>query len=606
MEISQLLVDDNAAEWEFEDSDEEDDYEVNQPGNGEEELLTEFDEEEAPSLSETTLDQPKLTGNTYVDDLIRESGLHIVREREVNLAYKERGELGLFSLFFTREYRDALLSWTNTMLKDKGKKDTTVFELDAFIGLEIAMSIIPLTEIKELWSQKLFLGQSDFAKTMARNRFESIRARFQVHAPGSVPVQVRELDPLWHSRRLMAQIQQKFAAIAVPVGAVSLDENTVRTKARSGARTYMPSKPDKYGVRFYAVVGWQSLYTYSVWDNGSGNRTRTVAAERYVDVFPALRSPLFRTLERDDIPMQRKDASALWVAIIGLQGKWVAPELEAAKERMDNAARGSWELVAAIDVPTDWEKKQEAHKRAQKKLPEQLRTTYSPPMTIANNGWLCEEVLHRRRFQVPAIIVAYNLFMNGVDRVDQLRSTNPIRRKEKRLSMSILTWAIDLALINAFSLFKKVAGSAATRVTLREFKRRVAEKLTAVQRSRMDKERRHQPATDQPLHEVVGADSSLHALTPNSKQHSTGKLTCYLCSLRGFSKKALFSCTGCHRGFHMPCFAAFHYRDALSSSCPNARSALDAVCAAASGDPLAQTRLKKNKTITYLDQLELP
>lgn len=179
------------------------------------------------------------------------------------------------------------------------------------------MSIIPLTEIKELWPQKLFLGQADFAKTMARNRFESIRARFQVHAPDSVPMQRQEQDPVWHSRRVLTQVQQKFAAIAVPVGAVTLDELTVRTKARSGAKTYMPSKPDKYGVRFYGVSGWESLYAYSVWDNGSGERTRTVPVERYVDVFPSLRTAMFRTLERADIPVKRKDASALWVAMCG-------------------------------------------------------------------------------------------------------------------------------------------------------------------------------------------------------------------------------------------------------------------------------------------------
>ncbi|GMF64029.1 unnamed protein product [Phytophthora fragariaefolia] len=146
------------------------------------------------------------------------------------------------------------------MLKEKGKLEATVFEIDAYIGLEIAMSIIPLTEIKELWSQKMFLGQPHFNKTMARNRFETIRARFQVHAPGSVPVLRREQDPLWHSRRSLAQVQQKFAAIAVPVGAMSLDEITVRTNARSGAKTYMASTPDKYGVRFYGVVNWDSLY----------------------------------------------------------------------------------------------------------------------------------------------------------------------------------------------------------------------------------------------------------------------------------------------------------------------------------------------------------
>ncbi|GMF68114.1 unnamed protein product [Phytophthora fragariaefolia] len=412
------------------------------------------------------------------------------------------------------------------------------------------MSFNPVTEMKELWSQKPFMGQADFGSTMARNRFEAIRARFQVHSPGSVPVERREQDPLWHSRRLLGQIQAKFGAIAVPIGAVSLDENTARTKARSSAKTYMPSKPDKYGVRFYSVAGWKSLYTYSVWDNGSGNRTRATAAERYVDVFPALRTAMFRTLERDKIPMKRKDATALWVAMCGhltkthpdpnqhrllvcdnfytrhnlaktvmeftdgemkmlrtvriaLQGDWVAKELEAAKARMDTAERGSWELVAALDVLAGWEKLQEKHKRAQRKLPEHLQTPYVAPATIAANAgyivfrdkmtvvfytndlagslpqrvlsdcspeavrlcrglaplrrWTGEQMVHRKTVEVPAMIVAYNLFMNGVDRVDQLRSTNPIRRKEKRLSMSILTWALDLALVNSFALFRETS-----------------------------------------------------------------------------------------------------------------------------------------------------
>ncbi|KAE8966713.1 hypothetical protein PR001_g28316, partial [Phytophthora rubi] len=246
MDILDLLNDDDgSAEWEFEDSDVDDEESSeNDAAIAEDEASTEADSDDASETATRLLPIPqRLTGNAYVDGLIRESGLHIIRDREVSLAYKERGKLGLFSLFFTREYRDSLRRWTNEILKDKGKDEATLFEIVAYIGLEIAMSIIPLTEIKELWSQKLFLGQLDFTKTMARNRFESIRARFQVHAPGSVPVVRREQDPLWHSRRLLAQLQQKFASIAVPVGAISLDEITVRTKARSSAKTFMPSKP---------------------------------------------------------------------------------------------------------------------------------------------------------------------------------------------------------------------------------------------------------------------------------------------------------------------------------------------------------------------------
>eukprot|EP00644_Phytophthora_capsici_P010769 jgi/Phyca11/104158/e_gw1.9.687.1 len=55
---------------------------------------------------------------------------------------------------------------------------------------------------------------------------------------------------------------------------------TVATKARSKARTYMPSKPDKYGVRFYAVVGWDSLYVHTFWDSSSGNSQTTTPAQR--------------------------------------------------------------------------------------------------------------------------------------------------------------------------------------------------------------------------------------------------------------------------------------------------------------------------------------
>ncbi|POM68374.1 Hypothetical protein PHPALM_15472 [Phytophthora palmivora] len=423
MEIVHLLNADG-EDWAFEPSDTEEEEE----GAG---VLAADDEGERNETQ--TAPQPLPTGNAYIDGIMRDSGLHIVREGEVRASYKERGELGLFSLFFMRDFRDSLRTWTNQILKDKGKPEATVYELDAYMGLEIVMSFNPVTEMKELWSQKVFMGQSDFAATMARNRFETIRAAFQIHAPDSVPAERCDQDPLWHSRRLMTQIQNKFAAIAVPVGAVSLDENTVRTKARSSARTYLPSKPDKYGVRFYAVVGWKSLYAYSIWDNGSGNRTRATPAERYIGVFPALRTALFRTLERSDVAIKRKDASALWVAMSGhltkihaapnchrllvcdifytrhnlaktllaftdgemrmlgtvripLQGKGDTIGLDSAKARVAAAERGSWELIAAIDVPVGWEKLQEKHNREQQKLPAHLRTPYKPPMSIAENA----------------------------------------------------------------------------------------------------------------------------------------------------------------------------------------------------------------------------
>jgi hypothetical protein len=48
-------------------------------------------------------------------------------------------------------------------------------------------------------------------------------------------------------------------------------------------------------------------------------------------------------------------------------------------ERVRTSQRGSWELVAAVDSVADSKKAKDAHTRAQKRLPKNLRTEYSHP-----------------------------------------------------------------------------------------------------------------------------------------------------------------------------------------------------------------------------------
>ncbi|POM69278.1 Hypothetical protein PHPALM_14452 [Phytophthora palmivora] len=82
---------------------------------------------------------------------------------------------------------------------------------------------------------------------------------------------------------------KKCASLAVSNGVSALDESSIRTKARSAIRTYIPSKPDKYTVRFYALVDGKTLYVHDLFGNGSGNSTVSGHLERYTAVFPELR-----------------------------------------------------------------------------------------------------------------------------------------------------------------------------------------------------------------------------------------------------------------------------------------------------------------------------
>lgn len=106
MDITVLLNADEAndADWEFQESDSE------EAGADEVEVADGGDVSDSETSAVALPSAARRTGNTYVDGLIHDSGLHVIRDREVKAAYKERGELGLFSLFFTREFRDSLQS----------------------------------------------------------------------------------------------------------------------------------------------------------------------------------------------------------------------------------------------------------------------------------------------------------------------------------------------------------------------------------------------------------------------------------------------------------------------------------------------------------------
>lgn len=99
-------------------------------------------------------------GNANVDEIVSESGLHIKHEGEVRRAYTERQEVNLFSLFFTRMYCGTLMGWTNDSPREKGSSEATAVEFDMHMGLEIAMGILPITEIKDFWSEKKVFGST--------------------------------------------------------------------------------------------------------------------------------------------------------------------------------------------------------------------------------------------------------------------------------------------------------------------------------------------------------------------------------------------------------------------------------------------------------------
>lgn len=91
--------------------------------------------------------------------------------------------------------------------------------------------------------------------------------------------------------------------------------------------------------------------------------------------------------------------------------------------------------------------------------------------------WNRTESMHRTNLQFPSIVVAYNLFMNGVDLVDQMRASQAMERRECRLTMTMLSFMMDCAMNNALSMYKSLKEDINSGVSLSSFKREVAESL---------------------------------------------------------------------------------------------------------------------------------
>ena len=121
-------------------------------------------------------------------------------------------------------------------------------------------------------------------------RNQEIQGNLQFRSQDIDAQSIKHQDPLWHSRTILNELLKNCMSVAVTPGVVTLDESSVRTKAKCRAKTYLPSKPDKYTIRFYALNCWHSLYLQNLYDNGAGNKTNLSCSERCLQTFPELRT----------------------------------------------------------------------------------------------------------------------------------------------------------------------------------------------------------------------------------------------------------------------------------------------------------------------------
>ncbi|OWZ13352.1 LOW QUALITY PROTEIN: hypothetical protein PHMEG_00013340 [Phytophthora megakarya] len=213
--------------------------------------------------------------------------------------------------------------------------------------------------------------------------------------------------------------------------------------------------------------------------------------------------------------------------------------------------------------------------------------------------WTGTEVFRHSNVCAPAIVCAYNKYMNAVDRFDQLRSTNPTRRRGLRLQMSIFTWLLDVAIHNAFSMYQIASNASQDNIGIDESVEVSTLKLCVKQRRKLSTDWwQHNTSmcrvssTELTIEDVVGSGKSQYMLT-----RSRNKLLCLLCSIQGGKTYVKYAYEGS--------FMAVHYKHMMSENAA-VLEALDAVILTASGMPKTKTRHRQNNSIIEPCDIKLP
>ena len=166
---------------------------------------------------------------------------------------REKTPLQVFLLFFTLVLLETIVIKTNMMAAKKGVTlGLCIEELQAFIGMNIAMGMLRLPQIRDYWATDEVLSTAWFPSIMPRDRFFQIM-RFLHLVDSSQQRKKGEegYDPLLKVRPLIDHLSAVFPHYYQPGRQLAVDEMRIGTRCRISFLQYLPKKPVKFGINVF-------------------------------------------------------------------------------------------------------------------------------------------------------------------------------------------------------------------------------------------------------------------------------------------------------------------------------------------------------------------
>lgn len=522
--------------------------------------LDEFSSEDEVPLSEIRrnltfdIDNPEW-GSTNTSSQLNLFDKH---SGPVNISAEASSPFDVFSCLFPEELVTHITEQTNVYALQKFLdpvkfKRTTNDEVKIFLGINILMGIKRLPSIRDYWSSNEEIRDSYISSLMSRNRFMWILGNLHLNDNTKQPKKDSpDFDKLYKLRPFLNKLLYTYKLYYQPDEHQSIDESMIKFKGRSSLRQYMPQKPIKRGYKVWvranksAYISEFQIYTGKVatTEKHLGTRvvkdlTKNIVGDYHKVYFDNYFTsmPLMNDLKQSKIyacGTVRKDRK-------GLPSNFKSDKV---MERGD----ADWRMIDEGIVSMKWMDKKGIYFLSNFHDPEQTTSVQRRKKDGTSEEILC-----------PELVKDYNQNMGHVDKADMLKSFYEIDRKSKRWWLRIFWHFVDVTIVNAFILYRKMSDGRS--IELKEFRIAVARGLIGI--PTRDKRGRKSDGHDlsnkkykrQVATEIRCKESSHMPIYGTSRR-------CGFCSTKNEPHRTKWSCTVCKVGLCLNdkknCFIKYH------------------------------------------------
>lgn len=440
-----------------------------------------------------------------------------------------------FDVCFPETLRKIIIKYTNVeglRVYRNDWKDIDDVSLQSYFGLLILAGVYKShgESLESLWNEET--GRPIFRSTMSLKQFKKLCRVIRFDDKAS-RTERRARDKLAPIRELWDKWVDNQQRIYVPHETITIDEQLLGFRGRCEFKQYMPSKPAKYGIKFWVLCDSVTNFAWNL-QVYTGKSTPDAAPEKnqgqrvVLDLIKDLKGrnltcdSFFTTYDLALELLKRKNT------IVGTvrSNKTFLPKSTKQELRKRSVFSSMFFFNDKISLV--------------QYVPKKYKT-----VNVLSTFHHDKSVLDGRN-KLPEMISFYNKTKAGVDTLDQLVGTYTVKRKTNRWPHAMFCNMIDISAINAYVLWLEMNNDWKKGIL---YKRRLFLHELGMELVKPEIQRRsHLPRSDSAiilLNNIRQSDEEPSTSSCGKRRRITSGSRCELCPKN--DRKAYSACTSCQK-----------------------------------------------------------